>query len=89
VQAQYQDRNYGAVLILWDRLFGTYEPEGETVRYGITHPIGSVNPIAVHGVEALRLWRDLRATPRWRDRLRRLWHRPDWQPELGRARTEP
>jgi sterol desaturase/sphingolipid hydroxylase (fatty acid hydroxylase superfamily) len=89
VQAQYQDRNYGAVLILWDRLFGTYEPEGETVRYGITHPIGSVNPIAVHGVEALRLWRDLRATPRWRDRLRRLWHRPDWQPGLDRARTEP
>jgi sterol desaturase/sphingolipid hydroxylase (fatty acid hydroxylase superfamily) len=82
VQARYQDVNYGAILIVWDRLFGTYarESEDEPVRYGITHPIASTNPIEVHLCEARRLWRDLAATPRWRDRLRRLWHAPDWKP---------
>jgi sterol desaturase/sphingolipid hydroxylase (fatty acid hydroxylase superfamily) len=36
VNDQYLDRNYGGILIIWDRLFGTYEPEGERVRYGLT-----------------------------------------------------
>ncbi len=81
VQAQYQDRNYGAILIVWDRLFGTWAREEEPVRYGVTHPIGSSHPLTVHLYEARRLWADLRNTPRWRDRLRRLWHAPDWKPE--------
>lgn len=80
VQPQYQDRNYGAVLMVWDRLFGTYASEDAPVRYGVTHPIGSSNPVRVHVHEARRLWRDLRGTPRWSDRLRRLWHRPGWNP---------
>lgn len=80
VQSQYQDRNYGAVLILWDRLFGTWARETEPVRYGLTHPVQSSHPVAVHLHEARRLWADLRATPGWRNRIRRLWHAPDWQP---------
>lgn len=80
VQAHYQDRNYGAILIAWDRLFGTWAREEEPVRYGLTHPIGSSHPVTVHLHEARRLWADLRNTPRWRDRLRRLWHAPDWNP---------
>lgn len=61
VQAQYLDKNYGGILILWDRLFGTYEPEQELPRYGLTHPIDSTNPLKVHGAEAWVLLRDLRA----------------------------
>lgn len=34
---QYIDKNYAGVLIIWDRLFGSFEPERETVRYGITN----------------------------------------------------
>jgi sterol desaturase/sphingolipid hydroxylase (fatty acid hydroxylase superfamily) len=86
VQARYQDKNYGAILIVWDRLFGTWAPESgdQPVRYGITRPIDSTNPVDVHLCEAKRLWRDLAGTPRWRDRLRRLLHAPDWKP-----RTDP
>ncbi len=80
VQPQYQDRNYGAILMVWDRLFGTGASEQEPVHYGLTHPIGSAHPLTVHLFEARRLWADLRATPCWRDRLRRLWNPPDWQP---------
>ena len=80
VQPQYIDRNYGAVLIVWDRLFGTYVREDEAPVYGLTEQIGSAHPWRVHAAEALKLWRDLRRTPRWRDRWRMLWHPPGWAP---------
>lgn len=55
-QAQYLDKNYGAVLMIWDRLFGTYAREEETVRYGLTVPINSCNPVTVHLAGIQRLW---------------------------------
>ena len=42
---QYLDKNYGGILIIWDRLFGTFEPEGERVRYGLTKNIETFNPV--------------------------------------------
>ncbi|MBT1444669.1 sterol desaturase family protein [Shewanella sp. JM162201] len=52
---QYIDKNYAGVLIIWDRLFGTYVEEQETVRYGITKPVNSMNPFVVTFSE----WRDM------------------------------
>lgn len=72
VQAQYIDRNYGAVLMLWDRWFGTYAAEDEPVHYGLTQPIASSHPVRVHVAEALKLWHDVRAARDWRDRLHLL-----------------
>ena len=45
--APYIDRNYGGVLIVWDRLFGTFAPRTEPVRFGLTRPLGSHNPIVI------------------------------------------
>ncbi|MBB5016771.1 sterol desaturase/sphingolipid hydroxylase (fatty acid hydroxylase superfamily) [Chitinivorax tropicus] len=90
VQTQYLDKNFGAVLIIWDRLFGTYEREEETVIYGLTHPIQSVNPWVVHTFEASRLWQDIQQATRWQDRIQYLFRHPGWQPapaidpQLGR-----
>lgn len=42
---QYLDKNYGGIFIVWDRLFGTFEPEVEEVRYGLTVPLASYNPV--------------------------------------------
>ena len=44
---QYLDRNYGGILVIWDRLFGSFEPEGERVRYGLTKNITTFNPVRV------------------------------------------
>ncbi|WP_428611812.1 sterol desaturase family protein [Shewanella sp.] len=52
---QYIDKNYAGVLIIWDRLFGTYIKEEETVDYGITKPVKSFNPLVVTFSE----WRDM------------------------------
>ncbi|HUS63400.1 MAG TPA: sterol desaturase family protein [Kofleriaceae bacterium] len=45
--APYIDRNYGGVLIIWDRLLGTYAPRTEPVRFGLTRPLASHNPLVI------------------------------------------
>jgi len=79
-QDQYLDKNYGGILIVWDRLFGTFEPEGERVRYGLTTNIETFNPVRVATHEWVAMLRDVRHARRWRDRLGFLFHGPGWQP---------
>jgi sterol desaturase/sphingolipid hydroxylase (fatty acid hydroxylase superfamily) len=79
-QSQYLDRNYAGVLIVWDRLFRTFEPEGERVVYGLTSNIETYNPLRVATHEYVAIWRDLRTAERWRDRAGFLLHGPGWSP---------
>jgi sterol desaturase/sphingolipid hydroxylase (fatty acid hydroxylase superfamily) len=57
----YLDRNYGGVLIVWDRLFGTFAKRIEQPRYGLTKPVRSHNPVflALHewGAMVREVWR--------------------------------
>ncbi|MFI1761101.1 sterol desaturase family protein [Streptomyces sp. NPDC020800] len=76
----YLDRNYGGILIVWDRLFGTFEPEGEQVRYGLTKNIGTYNPVRVAFHEFAAVWQDVRAARCWRDRAGHLLGPPGWKP---------
>jgi len=52
---KYLDRNHAGILIIWDRLFGTFQPEEERPTYGLTKNIQSFNPVVV----ALKTWREL------------------------------
>ncbi len=76
----YLDRNYGGILIIWDRLFGTYIPEGERVRYGLTKNINTFNPVRAAFHEYIAMWHDIRRARRFRDRLGVLYHGPGWAP---------
>jgi sterol desaturase/sphingolipid hydroxylase (fatty acid hydroxylase superfamily) len=78
---QYLDRNYAGILIVWDRLFGTYEPEGERVRYGLTTNLRTFNPVHVAFHEYIALWHDVRRAQSWAMRGALLWHGPGWMPE--------
>jgi sterol desaturase/sphingolipid hydroxylase (fatty acid hydroxylase superfamily) len=77
---QYLDKNYGGIFIVWDRVFGTYEREVEPVVYGLTKNIHSYNLLTIAFHEWRALGRDLRATATWRDRARRLYRGPGWEP---------
>ena len=77
---QYLDRNYGGILVIWDRLFGTFEPEGERVRYGLTTNIETFNPVRVAFHEYIALAGDLRATRSWRARWNLLLRGPGYRP---------
>ncbi|GAA0456435.1 C-5 sterol desaturase [Actinoplanes capillaceus] len=76
----YLDRNYGGILIVWDRLFGSFEPEGERVSYGLTTNLQTFNPLKVATHEYAAIWRDVRAATSWRHRAGFLFGRPGWQP---------
>ncbi|WP_155299405.1 sterol desaturase family protein [Deinococcus kurensis] len=77
----YLDRNYGGILIVWDRLHRTFQPETEPVRYGLVHNIHTHRPVQVAFHEFAALWRDVRAAHGWRDRLHYLTRPPGWHPE--------
>jgi len=63
---RYLDKNYGGMLIVWDRLFGTFEPEVERVRYGLVHNVSTFNPVRIAFHEFAAMLRDLRAAKSWR-----------------------
>ena len=88
----YLDRNYAGILIIWDRIFGSFQGEDERVRYGLTKNIDTFNPTRVAFHEWTAMWRDVRAAERWRDRLGYMFGGPAWRPGAagkGRARPEP
>ena len=78
---RYLDRNYAGTLIIWDRMFGTFQAEEEEPVFGLTKPLDSWNPLWAN----LHVWRDLFRdawlAPRWVDKLR-IWFMPQgWRPE--------
>lgn len=76
---QYIDKNYGGVIILFDRWFGTFEPEVEPEVYGIPRQVHSYNVLTLNLHEFLDMWRDvLRPGPLWL-RLKHLWAPPEWE----------
>ena len=80
MNTRYLDRNYGGILIIWDRLFRSFEPEGERVVYGLTKQLRSFNPLVVATHEYVSIWRDLRVAASWRTRLNHLVRGPGWLP---------
>ena len=83
----YWDKNYAGILIIWDRMLGTFEPEVEEVVYGISEPINSYNPLVVffHGLQ--RLGKKLNRLPGVSNKLKALIMPPDWEPEESTKST--
>ncbi len=77
---RYLDRNYGAILVVWDRLFGSFEPESERCDYGTTVPLAGWNPLTAVGSNYVDLWRRSRAANGWRDKAGVLLRSPSWRP---------
>ncbi len=75
---QYLDRNHGSILIIWDRLFGTFEPEDEPVRYGLTKNIFTFNPLEVASHEYVDIAADVTRSRTWADRLGFVFRGPGW-----------
>lgn len=55
---QYLDRNHAGILIIWDRMFGTFEPEVEKPIYGLTENIETYNPLKVAFHEWIQMFKD-------------------------------
>lgn len=78
---KYLDKNYGGVLLIWDHLFGTYQAEEEKVDFGITTPVGSVNPFVINFQEYGAILRDIARARSLKDAWFYAFGRPGWKPE--------
>ncbi|AMR64847.1 sterol desaturase family protein [Aquipseudomonas alcaligenes] len=86
---RYIDKNHGGVFIVWDRLFGTFADETEAVRYGVTTPVRTFDPLRLQFSWWRLLWADAVATRSWWDKLRLWWMPTGWRPADVRARPWP
>jgi sterol desaturase/sphingolipid hydroxylase (fatty acid hydroxylase superfamily) len=73
---QYLDKNYAGIFIIWDRLFGTFEPERETVRYGLTKNLDTHNWFKIQIHEFADIVRDVLRYPTVKEKLRRIFAGP-------------
>ncbi len=87
---EYLDANYGGVLLIFDRLFGTYQPERDDIamRYGLVHPLQSNNPFRIAFHQFGPLLRDLRSARNTREALGFAFGPPGWRPDGQGETTE-
>ncbi|MET8775518.1 sterol desaturase family protein [Nocardia sp. NPDC004654] len=78
---EYLDRNYGGVLIIWDRIFGSFEPEGERVIYGLTKNVDTYNIAKINVREMVAIWQDVKNAAKFSDKLGFLFRGPGWRPQ--------
>ena len=86
---RYLDRNYAGTFIVWDKLFGTFEPEvaGGTIRYGIVRQLGSFNLLRVAFHEWAAIIRDVAEAP-WGSKAAYLWREPGWSHDSSRETSD-
>lgn len=76
---EYLDKNYAGILIIWDKLFGTYKEETFKPKYGLTEDIKSYNPIEVEFHEWKNLFSDVKKTDKLKDRIHYFLDSPGWR----------
>lgn len=83
---KYLDANYAGVLIIWDRMFGSFvaEDDKEKPHYGIVSQLGTFNPVRVAFHEWLGIWRDVTHAKSLREVLGYTFGPPGWSPDGSR-----
>lgn len=74
----YLDKNYGGTLVIFDKLFHTYQQEIFAPTYGLTSDIDSSNPFVIELDEWKNVVADLKKSKTWKDRFHYLFDSPGW-----------
>jgi len=77
---KYLDKNFGGVLIIWDKLFGTFQPEEEQPTYGLVKPIKTHNPLKIVFNEWIVMAKDVLKSKSWKERVFYIFYKPGWKP---------
>jgi len=80
---EYLDRNYAGILIVWDRMMGTFAEEQQRPTYGLTKPVETYNLIKLQYGDYGELARQVRQAERWHHKLGYLFGPPGWEPPEG------
>lgn len=86
VNDQYLDRNYGGILLVWDRMFGTYRAEEEKCVYGTRAPLNSWDPLWSNAEVYWALAKDSWNARSWVDKVKVWFMPPGWRPADVAAR---
>ncbi|MBX2963256.1 MAG: sterol desaturase family protein [Cyclobacteriaceae bacterium] len=87
---KYIDKNHAGTLIIWDKMFGTFQEEEERPTYGITKPINSWNAVWANFSHYADMGEELKRIPNWGDKIKYLFKKPGWLPDyLGGYRAAP
>ncbi|XP_062395673.1 alkylglycerol monooxygenase isoform X1 [Sardina pilchardus] len=78
------DKNYGGVLIIWDRMFGTFAQENDPVVYGLVYPVRSFDILSVQFHYYRYLWRKIQKAQGIKYKLSVMFNGPSWRPGLPR-----
>jgi len=85
---EYLDKNYGNLLIIWDRLFGTFEEEKEKVIYGIRRNVKTFNPIKITFFEWISFVNDLKYAKGFKEKILCFLGNPEWEPVRIKDETQ-
>lgn len=85
---EYLDKNYAGILIIWDKLFGTYREETFKPKYGLTENIKSYNPIEIAFHEWKNVFNDFKKTKKLKDRFYYFFGSPGWSHDDGGKTTK-
>lgn len=83
INQEYIDKNYGQIFIIWDKLFGTFQPELKEVPpvYGVKRPVHTWNPLLIGVQHIWLILKDAIRTKDWRDKVK-VWFMPTgWRPQ--------
>ncbi len=83
---EYLDKNHAGILIIWDKLFGTYQEEIHNPKYGLTENIKSSNPFVIAFHEWKNMFRDFKKTKKLKDRFHYFFNCPGWSHD-GSSKT--
>jgi len=84
IDVEYLDTNYAGVMIIWDRIFGSFKAEGARPQYGLTKQIESYNPVKIAFYEWVQIVKDLRHTKNLRNIWGYLMGPPGWSHDGSR-----
>ncbi len=87
---KYIDRNHAGTLMIWDRMFGTFQAEEERPTYGVTKPTNTWNPVWANVLPIVDMTNQVKGTQGFWNKLKVLFYKPGWQPlELGGYQMAP
>lgn len=87
---EYLDKNHGGILIIWDRMFGTFKEEQEDIPvvFGLVQDIETHNPVHIATHEYVSIWKDVWWAPTYLDKLKYVFYPPGWSHDGSKMTTE-
>lgn len=84
----YLDKNHAGIFIFWDKMFGTFQPEIFTPKYGLTKNVNTFNPFKIAFWEWMNIAKDLKKSNRLNDKINYLFKPPGWSHDGSSKTTE-